>query len=96
MHDENSRILSQHMCLCSFSQVLRGLQGITVPEEAMTDWYRMCDALTEHNLMTDAEADLALASGIRKKRPDGWAVHCASGRRLILILEFTRCGTGAR
>jgi hypothetical protein len=34
-----------------------GLQGIPVPEDAMTDWYRMCDELTAHHLMTDAEAD---------------------------------------
>jgi hypothetical protein len=66
-----------------------GLQGIPVPQEAMTDWYRMCDEMTEHDLMTDTAADLSLASGIRRKRPDGWAVHW--GRRMVRILEFTRC-----
>jgi hypothetical protein len=66
-----------------------GLQGIPVPADAMADWYRMCDELTDQDLATETEADLALASGIRKKRPDGWAVHW--GRRRVRILEFTRC-----
>ena len=66
-----------------------GLQGIPMPQDAMTDWYRMCDEMTEQDLMTDTAADLSLASGIRRKRPDGWAVHW--GRRMIRILEFTRC-----
>jgi hypothetical protein len=66
-----------------------GLQGIPVPVDAMTDWYRMFDYLTDGNLMTDTAAELALASGIRRKRPDGWAVHW--NRRKIRILEFTRC-----
>ena len=66
-----------------------GLQGIPVPQVAMGDWHRMCDELVEQDLMTDTEADLPLASGIRRKRPDGWAVHW--GRRMLRILEFTRC-----
>ena len=66
-----------------------GLQGIPVPADAMTDWYRMFDDLTDADLMTDTAADLSLASGIRRKRPDGWAVHW--NRRRIRILEFTRC-----
>ena len=66
-----------------------GLQGIPVPQDVMTDWYCMCDELTEHDLMTDTAADLSLASGIRRKRPDGWAVHW--GRRRVWILEFSRC-----
>ncbi len=63
-----------------------GLQGIPVPQVAMGDWHRMCDELVEQDLMTDTAADLPLASGIRRKRPDGWA-----GRRMLRILEFTRC-----
>jgi hypothetical protein len=55
----------------------------------MTDWYSMCNELTEHHLMTDAEANVALAASIRKKRPDRWALQW--GRRLIRILDFTRC-----
>ena len=66
-----------------------GLQGIPVPQAAMGDWYRMCDELAEQDLMTDTEADLPLASSIRRKRPDGWAVHW--GQHMIRILEFTRC-----
>ena len=66
-----------------------GLQGLPAPQDAMADWNRMCDELTEQDLETGTEAQLALASGIRRKRPDGWAVHW--GRRLIRILEFTRC-----
>jgi ribonuclease HI len=52
-----------------------GLQGIPVPVDAMTDWYRMFDYLTDGDLMTDTAVELSLASGIRRKRPDGWAVH---------------------
>ncbi len=66
-----------------------GRQGIPVPQAEMGDWYRMCDELVEQDLMTDMEADLPLASGIRRKRPDGWAVHWS--RRMLRILEFTRC-----
>jgi ribonuclease HI len=66
-----------------------GLHGIPVPQAAMGDWYRMCDELVEQDIMTDTGADLNLSSGIRRKRPDGWAVHW--GRRLLRILEFTRC-----
>jgi ribonuclease HI len=66
-----------------------GLQGIPVPADAMQDWYRMFDYLTDGDLMTDTAAELSLASGIRRTRPDGWAVHW--NRRMIRILEFTRC-----
>lgn len=66
-----------------------GLQGLPVPQDAMADWGRMCDELTEQDLETATEAERALASGIRRKRPDGWAVHW--NRRLVRILEFTRC-----
>ncbi len=55
----------------------------------MQDWYRMFDYLTDGDLMTDTAAELSLASGIRRKRPDGWAVHW--NRRMIRILEFTPC-----
>ena len=54
---------------------------------AMADWNSMCDELTEQDLKPGTEAQLALASGILLKRPDGRAVHW--GRRLIWILEFT-------
>ena len=66
-----------------------GLQGLPVPQDSMADWNRMCDELTEQDLETGTEAQLALATGIRRKLQDGWAVHW--GRRLIRILEFTRC-----
>ncbi len=65
-----------------------GLQGIHVLVDAMQDWYRMFD-LTDGDLMTNTAAELSLASGIRKKRQDGWAVHW--NRRKIRILEFTHC-----
>jgi ribonuclease HI len=68
---------------------LAGLQGLPVPEHSMTDWYHMCDELTDGDLETATEAERALASSIRRKRPDGWAIHW--GRRKIQILEFTRC-----
>jgi hypothetical protein len=55
----------------------------------MQDWYRMFDYLTDSDLMTDTAAELSLASGIRRKRPDGLAVHW--NRRMIRILEFTSC-----
>ena len=48
-----------------------GLKGIPVPVDAMTDWYRMFDYLTDGDLMTNTAAELSLASGIRRKRPDG-------------------------
>jgi hypothetical protein len=68
---------------------LTGLQGLPVPAAAMADWSRMCDELMDCDLEIATEAELALASGIRRKRPDGWAVHW--GRRRVRILEFTRC-----
>jgi hypothetical protein len=66
-----------------------GLRGIPVPEDAMTDWHRMCDELTDHDIAPETDTDPALDSGIRRKRPDGWALHW--GRRTIRVLEFTRC-----
>ena len=68
---------------------LTGLQGLPVPAAAMDDWARMCDALMDCDLETATEAERALASGIRRKRPDGWAMHW--GRHRVRILEFTRC-----
>jgi hypothetical protein len=68
---------------------LFGLMGLPVPEAAMAAWYRMCDELTDGDLETEMEAERELASGIRRKRPDGWAVHW--GRRMIRIMEFTWC-----
>jgi hypothetical protein len=38
----------------------------------VADWGRMCDELTEEDLETETEAELALTSGIRRKRLDGW------------------------
>jgi hypothetical protein len=49
----------------------------------------MFDYLTDGDLMTDTVAELSFASVIRRKRPDGWAVHW--NRRKIRVLEFTRC-----
>jgi hypothetical protein len=66
-----------------------GLQGLPVSSAAMADWSRMCDELMDCNLEIATEAELALDSGIRRKRPDGWAVHW--GLRRVRILEFTRC-----
>ena len=68
---------------------MAGLRGIPVPEEATAAWHRMCDDLTERDMAPEMDADPALASCIRRKRPDGWAVHW--GRRRVRILEFTRC-----
>ena len=65
-----------------------GLLGIPVPEEVMTDWGRMGDELNDQDLATETAADLALTSGIRRKRPDAIAVHW--GRRMVRILEFSR------
>ena len=49
----------------------------------------MCDELLETDLeMPGRDTDLALTSGLRRKRPDGWGIHW--GRRQIRILEFTR------
>jgi hypothetical protein len=45
----------------------------------MTDWMRP----------RDYKAELAMASGIKPKRPDGWTVYL--GLRKVRILEFTRC-----
>jgi hypothetical protein len=66
-----------------------GLQGLSVPQDAVEDWGRMCVELTEEGLETEAEAELALASGILRKQPDGWAVHW--GLRAVWLLEFIRC-----
>ena len=66
-----------------------GLRGIPVPEDATADWHRMCDELTDRDIAPETDADPALDSGIRRKRPDGWALHW--GRRMIRLLEFTRC-----
>ncbi len=65
-----------------------GLQGIPVPVDAMQDWYRMFDYLTDGDPMTDTAAELSLASSIRRKRPDGWAVHW--NRRMIRIHQPLR------
>ena len=69
---------------------LAGLQGLPVPAAAIADWSRMCDEITDSDLPveTATDAERALASGIRRKRPDGWAVHW--GRRRVRVLEFTR------
>ena len=64
-----------------------GLRGIPVPIDSMDVWQRMCDELGEEDLVLPV-ADVALTSGIRRKRPDAWAVHW--GRRVLYILEFTR------
>ena len=45
---------------------LVGLQGLPVPEDAMQDWYRMCDELNDEDLETATEAERALTSGIRR------------------------------
>ena len=47
----------------------------------------MCDGITDSDLETATDAERALASGIRRKRPDGWAVHW--GRRRVRVREFT-------
>ncbi len=44
-----------------------GLQGIPVSEDGMADWSRMCYELTDEDLATQTEVDLALASGIQGK-----------------------------
>ncbi len=67
---------------------LVGLQGLPVPAAAIAEWSRMCDEITDSDLETVTDAERALASGIRRKRPDGWAVHW--GLRRVLVLEFTR------
>jgi hypothetical protein len=48
----------------------------------------MCEEITDSYLETVTDAEQALASGIRRKRPDAWAVHW--GRRRVRVLEFTR------
>jgi hypothetical protein len=65
-----------------------GLRGIPVPEDATADWHRMCDELTDpgRDMAPEMDADTALASCIRWKRPDGWVVHW--GRRRVQILEL--------
>ena len=62
-------------------------EGIPVPIDSMDAWQRMCDGLCEEDRVLPV-ADVALTSGIRRKRPDAWAVHW--GRRVLYILEFTR------
>ncbi len=57
--------------------------------DAVADWGRMCYELTEEDLKTETEAELALASGILRKRSDGWAVHWR--RRAVRLLGFIRC-----
>jgi hypothetical protein len=52
-----------------------GLQGLLGPQYAIDDWGRVCYELTEQDLETAGEGDLALASDIRRKLPGGWAVH---------------------
>ena len=54
------------------------------------DSARVCDALMDHDQVTATEAERALATGVRRKRPDGWAVHWGR-RRVIGILEFNGC-----
>ncbi len=61
------------------------LQGIPVSQDAMQDWYSMCDDLRGHDLTTNTAVDLSLVSVIQRKLPDGWAVHW--GRHMIRILE---------
>jgi hypothetical protein len=68
-----------------------GLQGLPVPQDAVADWGRMCDELSEEDLETETETELALASGILRKRLDTgrWAVQW--GQRAVRLLEFTLC-----
>jgi hypothetical protein len=42
---------------------LSGLQGPAVPEAAKTDWYRMCDKLTDCNLETASKAEPLASDG---------------------------------
>ncbi len=59
---------------------MAGLQGIPVPVDAMQDWYRMFDNLTDNDLMTDTAAELSLASGIRRNgRTDGLCTGTGPG-----------------
>ena len=46
----------------------------------------MCDELGEDNPVLP-DAVVAFTLGIRRKRPDAWAVHW--GRRVLYVLEFT-------
>ena len=46
----------------------------------------MCDEVGEEDLVP-LDSDVALTSGISRKRPDAWKVHW--GRRVLYILEFT-------
>ncbi len=46
-----------------------GLQGIPVPVDAMQDWYRMFDYLTDGDLMTDTAVELSVFGG--NGRSDG-------------------------
>ena len=56
-----------------------GLQDLPVPAAAIAGWSRMCDDLADCDLETAAEAERELASVIRRKRPDGWAVRTDGG-----------------
>jgi hypothetical protein len=49
----------------------------------MTDWYHMCDELTDGDLETATEAERALASIIILQRPGGSAIHW--GRRKVQL-----------
>ena len=64
-----------------------GLRGIPIPADSIDVWQRMCDELVEDDLVLP-DAEVSLTSGIRRKRPDAWAVHWS--RRVLYILEFTR------
>ena len=69
-----------------------GLSGIEVPIDAVDEWQRMCDELSDEDMVLVGD-DTALSSSIRRKRPDAWAVHW--GQRAVYILEFTRPNDGA-
>ena len=57
------------------------LWSACTPQDAMAKWGSMCDEVAEQDLKTTTEAKLALASGIRRKRLDGWVVHWGWGSR---------------
>ena len=55
----------------------------------MDAWQHMCDEQGEEDLVLRV-TDVALTSGIRRKRPDAWAALVCWGRLVLYILEFTR------
>ena len=62
------------------------LLGLEATLDCRDEWQRAMDNMSDLDL--DSDGDPALAAGLCRKRPDGFAIN--RGSKTILILELTR------